>query len=95
MTEYNVVHNPDEKRFEVQLDNDNIAVTEYMQHGKNMVFTHTEVPEAYEGRGIAGKLAKTALNYAKDEGYKVQPLCPFIRSYVKRHPEYHEISWGF
>lgn len=95
MTEYTVVHNPDKNRFEVQLDADNVAVAEYMQHGKNLVFTHTEVPAAYEGRGIAAKLAYTALEYARDNGYKVQPLCPFIRSYIKRHPEYHAISWGF
>lgn len=95
MTDYNVVHNAEERRFEIQLDANNIALAEYMMSGNNIIFTHTETPPAYEGQGVAGALAKTALEYAKDQGHKVQPLCPFIKAYVQRHPEYQEISWGF
>jgi len=89
-----VVHNPDEKRFEIQLDDD-LAMVEYLLNKSNIIFTHTEVPEAYEGQGIGKILAEHVLNYAREQGYKVQPLCPFIKAYVKRHPEYHDISWGF
>ncbi|MEO0564853.1 MAG: GNAT family N-acetyltransferase [Chloroflexota bacterium] len=95
MINVNVVNNPEEKRFEAELPDGSLALAEYNIAGKNIIFTHTEVPVAYEGEGIGAQLAYTALEYAKSEGFKVQPLCPFIKAYILRHPEYKEISWGF
>ncbi len=53
-----------------------------------IVFTHTEVPEALEGHGIAAKLAHTALEHARAQRLTVVPLCPFVASYIRRHAEY-------
>lgn len=86
-----VKHNPEEKRFEVALG-DKIAMVEYMMGGPDIIFTHTEVPPEFEGKGIAGKMAHVALEYAKAEGYKVRALCPFISAYISRHPEYQSIT---
>lgn len=89
-----VKNNPEQNRFEVILG-DQIAMVQYMIAGKNIVFTHTEVPPEFEGKGIAGKMARVALDFAKDEGYRVQALCPFIAAYIRRHPEYQTITWGY
>ncbi|MCW8981842.1 MAG: N-acetyltransferase, partial [Altibacter sp.] len=64
------------------------GVIEYIRAQDKMYLTHTEVPDALEGKGIASSMAKYALEQIKDEGLKLVPLCPFIASYVKRHPEY-------
>ncbi|GAB4519938.1 MAG: GNAT family N-acetyltransferase [Anaerolineae bacterium] len=89
-----VRNNPDAGRFEVQLG-DELAMVEYNIAGKNIIFTHTEVPPAYEGQGIANKMAEVALAYAREHGYKIQPLCPFINTYIRRHKEYQDITWGY
>lgn len=89
-----VQHNPEEHRFEVSVGDD-IAMVEYQRAGQNIIFTHTEVPPAFEGQGIASKMAYEALEYAKNEGLKVQALCPFVNKYVSEHPEYHSITWGY
>lgn len=89
-----IINNTDENRFELAL-NGEMAFVEYMLAGKNLVLTHTEVPVAYEGQGIAGFMAKYVLDDARQQGYKVQPLCPFMRAYIIRHPEYQDIAWGF
>lgn len=89
------VHNNTERRcFEIDLG-DGTAFAEYMIAGKNIIFTHTEVPPAYEGQGIAGRLAHHALEYAREQGFKVQALCPYISAYIRRHPEYQSITWGY
>jgi hypothetical protein len=90
-----VVHNSAESRFEVRLNGD-VALIEYTLHGqgKNITFTHTEVPPTFEGKGIGSKLAKTALDYARDHEMKVNPLCPFVKQYIERHPEYKALTWG-
>ena len=93
-TQQQVIHNPDENRFELKVDG-KLALLEYQLSGNNIIFTHTEVPPALEGRGLANQLAFAALEYAKDQGYKVQPLCPFVKLYIKKHEEYQSITWGF
>jgi len=94
-TQLNVVHNIDKKRFEIQLDETNVAEIRYLMSKGTITFTHTGVPEAYEGRGIAGMLAKTALDYARDNGLKVRPQCPYVATYIKRHAEYQPITIGY
>jgi len=86
------INNPDENRFEIRIGDD-VALIDYMLQGHTIIMAHTEVPPAFEGKGIAGKLAKFALDWAKTEGYKVNPLCPYVKGYVAKHPEYQDNSW--
>lgn len=88
-----IVQNVAETRFELKLGDD-LAMVEYNQNEKTIIFSHTEVPVGYEGQGIGGKLAKHVLEYAKEQNLKVIPTCPFIKAYILRHPEYKAISWG-
>jgi len=92
--EITVIRNADENRFEVTLGEE-IALIDYNIAGKNIIYTHTEVPVGHEGKGIAKKMAYEAMEYARREGLKVQALCPFVKKYVIKHPEYHDITWGF
>jgi uncharacterized protein len=85
-----VVNNPERHRFETRVDGV-LAQVAYRLEGDVITFTHTEVPESLSGRGIANQLAVTALNYARDHGLKVIPLCPFVSTYIKRHPEYQPL----
>ena len=56
--------------------------------------THTVVPLALEGHGIAGRLARAALDYARDRGLSVVPLCPYVADYIGKHPEYEDLVAG-
>ncbi|MCA9913541.1 MAG: N-acetyltransferase [Anaerolineae bacterium] len=94
MTDYPVTNNTESKRFEIEIDG-KLAILEYMIHGKNILYTHTEVPEELSGRGLAHELAHTAMEFAKDQGYRVQAICPFVKMYVEKHPEYQSITWGY
>lgn len=90
-----IVQNTDTSQFELKLDANSTAIVEYQIAGKNIIFTHTEVPQKYEGKGIASRLARHVLDYAVAEGFKIQALCPYIAMYVARHPEYQEHTWGY
>lgn len=89
-TNLEVQHNPERKRFEIEVDG-HLGIAEYMLAGERIVFTHTEVHPALEGQGIASMLAKAGLEYAQTHHLKVMPLCPYIAGYMKRHPEYHSL----
>lgn len=85
-----VTMNEAERRFEVTLDGE-VAFAEYRLVDHGIILPHTVVPEAFEGRGVGSALAKTALGYARQQGLKVIPLCPFIAGYIAKHPEWHDI----
>jgi uncharacterized protein len=68
-----------------------IAFAAYLRHGREIVFTHTEVPPALEGRGVGSRLARAALDDARRHGLTVIPRCPFIAAFIRRHPEYRDL----
>jgi hypothetical protein len=90
-TKYVVTHNELVGHFEVDLGKDK-AVLIYMIKAGLFIFMHTEVPPAFEGRGIAGRMAKAALEYARENGYKVRSYCSYITRYLERHPEYQDLE---
>ena len=64
----------------------------YRRYPDRIVFTHTVVDDAFEGRGVGSTLVRAALAAARDEGLRVVPQCPFVRSYIERHPEYADLT---
>ena len=87
---FQVENNAAAGRFEAVVDGQ-LAQAQYRRVGERILFTHTEVPEQLEGRGIAGQLARAGLDFSRAEGLTVVPLCPFIASYIERHPEYQDL----
>lgn len=85
-----VNNNPVEQRFEVEADGQ-LAMIAYTQRGNTIVFTHTEVPEALRGQGIAEKMAHAALEHARTHQLHVMPICSFVAGYIQRHPEYQSL----
>src|SRR4051812_36746913 len=88
--EITVVHNKEEQRFETEV-NGTIGSADYYMRGDRIIFTHTGVPRSIGGQGVASKLIKTALDYARENNLKVVPLCSFVSVYMRRHPEYNDI----
>lgn len=86
-----LVRNEQKKRFEVEAEG-HTAFIEYMIDNDGIMYlTHTEVPRALEGKGVGKYIVEKSLNYLKDNGFKLAPLCPFVAAYLKRHPEWQEI----
>ena len=85
-----IENNSAAQRFEARVGR-YLAVVEYQRGRDLIVFTHTEVPEELEGQGIAGRLARAALEYARARQLTVVPLCPFVASYIRRHHEYADL----
>jgi len=87
-------HNPLDHRFEAVDVEVTAGFVEYIQTDAGViVFTHTEVDRAYEGKGVGSQLARYVLDYSRAEGLRVLPICPFIAGYVQRHPEYQDLLY--
>jgi len=85
-----VRHNAAQSRFETTVDGA-LCVLDYQMRGERMCMTHTGVPAAVGGRGIAARLVGTALAHAREQGLKVVPACSYVEAYMRRHPETAEL----
>jgi len=95
MTDVVVTDNPDQHRYEARLDGELAGFADYQLTDQLVVFTHTEVDPAYEGKGVGSALAAYALGDVRDQGVRqVLPLCPFISSYIQRHPDFQPLVYG-
>lgn len=78
-----IQHEPQRHRFVVSLDGLE-SVLEYRLQGDNINFTHTFVPEALRGRGIAEKLVRTGIAWAREQGYVMQASCWYAKRFLER-----------
>ena len=78
--------NPDRSRYELWLDGEQVGLATYRRSAGQIEFTHTEIDEAYGGRGLASTLINAMLDDVPDD-IRVVASCPFVARYVETHPE--------
>ena len=84
--------NEPEHRYEAHVDGELAGFAVFTMKGDRIVFTHTEVDDRFEGQGVGSKLARHALDDVRERGsLRVVPQCPFIRSWIEKHPEYADL----
>jgi hypothetical protein len=83
--------NVEEGRYELTVDDAVTGFARYVRRGGRAYFVHTEVNAGLEGGGLGSALARGALDAQRELGEPVVPLCPFIRGYNERHPEYADL----
>jgi uncharacterized protein len=86
-----VADNPMESRYEAWLDGEVVGISQYELTDDAIVFLHTVVGEEYEGQGVGSAIARYALDDARARGLRVRPLCPYIKGWLERHPEYADL----
>ena len=89
-----VADSRERRRFEASLEGELAGFARYVRLPDRVVFTHTEVDPAFEGRGVGSALAKGALDAMRANGDRVEARCPFIAAYIKRHPAYQDLLWA-
>lgn len=92
-TEIRVIDNPEEQRYEAYVDDDLAGFAAYQKARNLIVFTHTEVESAYEGKGVGSRLVQGALDDVRTKDLPVLPICPFVQSWIGRHPDYHDLDY--
>jgi uncharacterized protein len=81
---------PERHRFELGADG-HVAFSNYKRDGSTITIMHTEVPADLNGRGIGSTLVHGMLDIVRKQGLKVMPLCPFVKAYIGKHPEYADL----
>ena len=87
-----VSNNAESSRFEIRVEDGRRAgFTQYRERDGVRDFFHTEIDEEFEGQGLAGKLARAALDQTRADGFKVVATCPFIKGWIEKHPDYQDL----
>lgn len=86
-----VTDNPAAGRFEARLDGELAGSAYYTRRDTRVVFSHTEVDDAFEGQGVGSALVRGALDAVRARGERAVPSCPFIAGYIDQHPEYQDL----
>jgi predicted GNAT family acetyltransferase len=87
-----VSDNAAERRYEARLGDRVAAFSEYRIAGDRVVFLHTETEPDLEGRGIGSALVRGALDDVRGRGLRVTARCPFVSAWLRRHPDYADLT---
>ena len=85
-----VVHNQRAAQFNMFVDG-HVCVLDYRRDGSVLSLNSVRVPSDVGGRGIAGRLTRHALDWARTHGLSVRPVCPYVAAWIQRHPDYADL----
>lgn len=85
-------HDQEARRFVIEIDGRESFLSYVPLDAKTLDYRHTFVPDALRGRGVASRLVKHALDYAKDQQMKVLPTCPFVARIMERDAAYADLG---
>lgn len=91
MSDVQTTDNPEQQRYEARVDGELAGFAQYQLRGDRVVFTHTEVDDAFEGQGVGSALARGALDDVRARGLSAVPRCEFIRGWIDKHPDYADL----
>ncbi|WP_266206065.1 GNAT family N-acetyltransferase [Pontibacter kalidii] len=86
-----IIHDEEDLRFYIPFGEEEAELTYSYTEDKILDFEHTFVPDSQRGKGLAGKLVKKGLEFARSNKYKIIPSCPVVEAYIERYPEYKKI----
>lgn len=78
-------------RYTISVDDKEVGKAEFVDRDGRREFTHTEVDDDYEGRGLATILIAEALQDTRDAGLRIKAVCPLVAAYLDKHDEYRDI----
>lgn len=87
-----VTKNIEDHRFEIRVGDELAGYLDYnIGEGEAITLPHTFVEEKFEGQGLAGQLVRAALDDIRSEGYLVNPVCPYVKNWIGKNPEYADL----
>ncbi|WP_319205358.1 GNAT family N-acetyltransferase [uncultured Ilyobacter sp.] len=87
-----VLHNENKKMFYIEKDGLIIAELTYVYGGEGKIaINHTYVEPEYRGDGLAQKLAVESIKYARENNFKIIPVCSFAVTFFRKHEEYADV----
>ena len=81
-----------EGKYTIAVAGETVGLAAVADRDNQRVFYHTEVEEQFGGRGLVTILVAAALEATRADGKRVVPLCPMVAAFIKKHPEFADIT---
>ena len=78
-------------RFTIAVDGQQVGLVAFVDHAGQRIFLHTEVDDAFEGRGLAGILVSDALAATRGAGLRIVAVCPMVAGYLDKHHDFDDV----
>ena len=89
-----VRHDKSQARYVLEVSGEELGAANYTEQDGKMIFSHTVVDPGLKGQGLGSKLVSEALNDARARGRRIVPVCEFVASYVRNHPDWNDsVDW--
>lgn len=83
---------PADGKYTVAVDGQTVGLAAFADRDNQRVFYHTEVDEEFGGRGLASIVIGEGLAATRADGKRVVPVCPTVADFIKKHPEFNDIT---
>jgi predicted GNAT family acetyltransferase len=80
-----------QSRYELRVKGELAGFLTYHLRGEQISLNHTELEPAFQGQGLATHLARFSLDDARERGLAVLPYCPYVTSWIKKHPDFADL----
>jgi predicted GNAT family acetyltransferase len=92
MADVEMRDDPGDNRYEAIVDGTVAGFTAYQREDGAIWLLHTEVDDAFDGQGVGSAMVRQLLDGLRAEpGLKVKVTCPFISTWIRRHPDYQDL----
>ncbi|MDO5661489.1 MAG: GNAT family N-acetyltransferase [Brachybacterium sp.] len=88
---FEIIHDPRSERYFAVEDGVDVGVLTYERHRRRIDIVHTVTDPDERERGVASALSRQAFEDARAENLRVVVICPFVQSWLERHPEYTDL----
>jgi uncharacterized protein len=85
-----ITDNADAQRYELVVD-DKVVFADYSLSGDTLRIHYVEAPPELRGSGAAGRLMEGVARIAKDNHWRIVPICGYAAAWLRRHKEYHSL----
>ncbi|HEX8304102.1 MAG TPA: GNAT family N-acetyltransferase [Jatrophihabitans sp.] len=86
-----ISRNEEAGRYELRLGGRRVGLADFYRRGNTVLIPHTETSPEFGGRGLASRLVRYCLDDIRDQQLRVDPACPFVAAYIRKHPEYADL----
>lgn len=91
MSDIQISDQPALEYYQIDVNGARAGLAAYEIDGDVIAFTHTEIDDAHGGQGLGSRLIRHALDDARARGLKVRPICPFVKTWIRRHEDYQDL----
>ncbi|MBB3601004.1 hypothetical protein FHT40_000637 [Mycolicibacterium sp. BK556] len=78
-------------QFTISVDDQQVGLIDFVDHDGQRIFLHTEVDDAFGGRGLATILVSEALTATRAAGLRIVAVCEMVAGYLDKHHDFDDI----